>query len=143
MKVLISGGAGFIGSTLADRLIGRGDRVLVIDNYATGRRDNLSPHANLTVVEGTIADQALVNKAFADFAPDMVIHAAASYKDPDNWVDDTLTNVLGTVHIAKASKAAGVKRTIYFQTSLCYGLHPLEQPITLKHPLFSAGYAGG
>ncbi len=56
MKVLITGGAGFIGSFLADRLLQRGDEVLVIDNYSTGRRDNLKPHDNLHVVEGTIAD---------------------------------------------------------------------------------------
>ncbi len=56
MKVLITGGAGFIGSHLADRLLARGDEVLVIDNYATGRRDNLTERDGLTIVEGTIAD---------------------------------------------------------------------------------------
>jgi UDP-glucose 4-epimerase len=139
MKVLITGGAGFIGSHLADRLIARGDRVLVIDNYATGRRDNLKPHANLAVVEGTIADRQAVNDAFGSFGPDLVIHAAASYKDPDNWVEDVRTNVEGTANIVKASKIAGVKRIVYFQTALCYGLVPLEQPITLKHPIRSTG----
>jgi UDP-glucose 4-epimerase len=139
MKVLITGGAGFIGSHLADRLIARGDKVLVIDNYATGRRDNLKPHANLTVVEGTIADRQTVNDAFGSFGPDLVIHAAASYKDPDNWIEDCRTNVEGTANIVKASKVAGTKRIIYFQTALCYGLVPLEQPITLKHPIRSTG----
>ena len=56
MRILITGGAGFIGSNLADRLLARGDEVLVIDNYATGRRDNLTDHDALTVVEETIAD---------------------------------------------------------------------------------------
>src|SRR5688572_262812 len=139
MKVLITGGAGFIGSHLADRLIARGDKVLVIDNYATGRRDNLRPNANLRVVEGTIADRNTVNDAFGSFGPDLVIHAAASYKDPDNWIEDAKTNVEGTANIMKASKVAGTKRVIYFQTALCYGLVPLEQPITLKHPIRSTG----
>jgi UDP-glucose 4-epimerase len=143
MKVLITGGAGFIGSNLADKLLTKGDNVLVIDNYSTGRRDNLQPHDNLMVIEGTIADHELVEKAFDEFGPDIVVHAAASYKDPSNWVEDSLTNVLGTVNVVKASMKSGVKRIIYFQTSLCYGLHPLEQPITLKHPLFSGGSAGG
>lgn len=143
MKVLITGGAGFIGSNLADRLLARGDEVLVIDNYSTGRRDNLTPNKNLIVIEGTIADPDLTDRAFADFRPDHVVHAAASYKDPENWFDDTLSNVLGTVNVVKASKKHSIKRLIYFQTSLCYGLKPLEQPITLKHPLFSAGYSGG
>jgi UDP-glucose 4-epimerase len=135
MKVLITGGAGFIGSHLADRLLARGDEVLVLDNYATGRRDNLEPREGLTVEEGTIADASWVEKAFAGFEPDLVVHAAASYKDPDDWAEDSATNAVGTANVVKASEAAGVGRLIYFQTALCYGLHPLEQPITLDHPL--------
>ncbi len=135
MKVLITGGAGFVGSHIADRLIARGDTVFVIDNYATGRRDNLAEHENLTVAEGTIADTELVDKLISGFQPEIVIHAAASYKDPDNWEEDARTNVLGTANVVKASKRAGVKRLIYFQTALGYGLVPEEQPITLSHPL--------
>lgn len=138
-KVLITGGAGFIGSHLADRLLARGDRVLVIDNYATARRDNLTPHSNLTVIEGTIADTALVNRLFDEFQPDQVIHAAAAYKDPQNWVEDVRTNVLGSANVVQASQRLAVKRLMYLQTSLCYGLHPLEQPITLNHPIRPEG----
>lgn len=139
MKVLITGGAGFIGSHLADRLLQRGDEVLVIDNYATGRRDNLAPQERLRVVEGTIADRSLVEEAFADLRPDLVIHAAASYKDPEDWEEDAKTNVLGTANIVQASRKHAVKRLIYFQTALCYGLRPLEQPITLAHPVRPEG----
>ena len=139
MKVLITGGAGFIGSHLADRLVGRGDDVLVIDNYATGRRDNLEPGNRLTVVEGTIADSDLVDRTFESFAPDLVVHAAASYKDPNNWIEDVRTNALGSAAVAQASRRHGAQRLIYFQTALCYGLHPLEQPITLSHPIRSEG----
>jgi UDP-glucose 4-epimerase len=139
MKVLVTGGAGFVGSHLVDRLLARKDRVLVIDNYATGRRDNLTPHPNLTTVEGTIADRGLVERVFAEFGPEQVVHAAASYKDPDNWTEDSLTNVVGTANVVQASKAARVRRLIYFQTALCYGLQPLEQPITLDHPLRPEG----
>lgn len=139
MKILITGGAGFIGSHLADGLIGRGDQVLVIDNYATGRRDNLVPNPNLTVVEGTIADGELVNRLFDEFRPDEVVHAAASYKDPHNWAEDAGTNVLGTVNVVQAAERLKVRRLIYFQTALCYGLHPIEQPITLNHPIRSEG----
>lgn len=135
MRVLMTGGAGFIGSHVAERLLGRGDHVLVVDNYATGRRDNLTPHRNLTLVEGTIADGALVQRLFRDFSPDRVVHAAASYKAPSNWAEDSATNVVGTAHVVQAAQRAGVGRLIYFQTALCYGLHPLEQPITLQHPL--------
>jgi UDP-glucose 4-epimerase len=136
LKVLITGGAGFVGSHLADRLIGRGDAVLVIDNYATGRRDNLPESApGLRVVEGDIADRTLVEESFNTFGPDVVVHAAASYKDPSDWAEDVRTNVLGSVHVTKAAQAAGVRRLIYLQTALCYGLHPIEQPITLEHPI--------
>jgi len=142
-KVLITGGAGFIGSHVADRLLARGDDVLVIDNYATGRRDNLRPSPNLRVVEGSIADDALVNRLFAEFKPECVIHAAASYKDPHGWAEDARTNVVGTVNVVQASERTKVTRLIYFQTALCYGLHPLEQPITLGHPLrpYESSYA--
>ena len=143
MKILITGGAGFIGSHLAERLLAEGKQVLVIDNYQTGRQDNLTSHPNLTVVKGSIADKALVDKLFNDFKPEIVVHAAASYKDPENWMEDALTNVVGTINIVKAAKVVNVKRIIYFQTALCYGLKPLEQPITLKHPLFSGDYSGG
>lgn len=139
MKVLITGGAGFIGSHLTDKLLAQGHQVLVIDNFQTGRRDNLTPNPSLTIVEGSIADKALVNKTFADFIPDVVVHAAASYKDPNNWEEDALTNVLGTIYVTEAAKKLEVKRVIYFQTALCYGLKPQEQPITLNHPIQSKG----
>jgi len=134
MRVLITGGAGFIGSHLVDELLKRGEQVLVIDNYATGRRDNLTPNANLKIVEGTIADSNLVNEAFEEFKPEIIVHAAASYKDPENWVEDVLTNELGAVNVVKASKKANINKLIYFQTALGYGLRPEEQPITLNHP---------
>ncbi len=135
MKIVITGGAGFIGSHLADHLLERKNEILVIDNYSTGRRENLTPHPNLTVIEGTIADTAKIDEIFNEFHPDLVIHTAASYKDPQNWAEDIRTNVLGSANIVQASQRVGVKRLIYFQTALCYGLHPLEQPITLSHPI--------
>jgi UDP-glucose 4-epimerase len=139
MKVLITGGAGFVGSHLADRLLSQGQQVLVIDNYATGRADNLTPHANLKVVPGSIADEALVRDTFGSFQPEIVVHAAASYRDPENWAEDARTNVLGTAHVVQASRRAAVRKLIYFQTALCYGLQPLEQPITLTHPIRASG----
>ena len=139
MRVVITGGAGFIGSHVAERLLARGDQVLAIDNYATGRRDNLAPHSQLTVIEGTIADSRLVDRAFIEFRPEQAIHAAASYKDPENWREDALTNVVGTANVVQAARRVGAKRVIYFQTALCYGLRPLEQPITLDHPLRPEG----
>jgi UDP-glucose 4-epimerase len=139
MKVLITGGAGFIGSHLADRLLARNDEVLVVDNFATGRRDNLAPRSGLEIVEGSIADGDLVDRAMAAFEPNVVVHAAAAYKDPDDWAEDSRTNVLGTANVVRSAERVGASRLIYFQTALCYGLQPLEQPITLDHPVRPEG----
>ena len=109
--------------------------VLVIDNYATGRRDNLTERDGLTIVEDTIEDPDVVVEAFEGFSPDFVVHAAAAYKDPEAWGADVLTNALGTVNVVKAAQATGVQRLLYFQTALCYGTTPTEQPVTLDHPI--------
>jgi UDP-glucose 4-epimerase len=135
VKVLITGGAGFIGSHLADRLLDEDHEVLVIDNYATGRRDNLTERNGLTIVEDTIEDPDVVLEAFEGFGPEFVVHAAAAYKDPEAWGADVLTNALGTVNVVKAAQATGVQRLLYFQTALCYGTTPTEQPVTLDHPI--------
>jgi UDP-glucose 4-epimerase len=134
MKIFITGGSGFIGSHLTDRLLRRGDEVLIIDNYATGRRDNLKPQKNLTIVEDTIANETHLAELFDHFAPDVVVHTAASYKDPDNFVEDARTNVLGGALVVKNAQRLKVKRLVYFQTALCYG-KPQQQPIPIDHPL--------
>ena len=85
-----------------------GHEVLVIDNYATGRRDNLSERDGLEIVEDTIEDPAVVLEKFERFRPDFVVHAAAAYKDPDAWGADVVTNALGTVNVVKAAQATGV-----------------------------------
>ncbi len=136
MKALITGGAGFLGMHVAERLLHQGHEVLVIDNFATGHKQNLA-HLNperCTAVEGTIADTTLVNQVFEQFAPTHVIHSAAAYKDPNNWVEDINTNITGTINIVQASQRLGVKRLIYFQTALIYG-RPQQRPITLSHPI--------
>jgi UDP-glucose 4-epimerase len=135
MKVLVTGGAGLVGSTVIDLLLARGDEVVAVDNFATGRRDNLTPQPHLCLFEQSIADTRAVDTLFGDFLPDVVVHTAASYKDPNDWHGDALTNCVGTANVARACKDYKVARLIYFQTALCYGTKPLEQPITLGHPL--------
>ena len=133
--VLITGGAGFIGSALTDRLLGKGYRVVVVDNFATGRRDNLVERPELEIVEGSITDSNMMADIFSRVNPDVVVHAAASYKDPEAWVEDAETNVVGTSVVVNESRKCDVERFIYFQTALCYGLHPEEQPIPIDHEL--------
>lgn len=115
-------------------LLERGDDVLGIDNLATGRREHLQPHAKLRVEIGSIADKALVDRLIGDFKPEVIVHTAASYKDPEDWYSDTLTNCVGGANLIQAAKRHKVGRFIYFQTALCYGVKPLQQPIRLDHP---------
>ena len=135
MRVFITGGLGQVGSHIAELMLERGDEVLVIDSLATGRREHLAAHPRLAVVEGTIADKAVVDGLVGDFRPDVLVHTAASYKDPDDWYADTMTNVVGGANLISAAKANNVGRFIYFQTALCYGVFPTEQPVTLDHPI--------
>ncbi|WP_019937284.1 NAD-dependent epimerase/dehydratase family protein [Bordetella sp. FB-8] len=134
MKVLVTGGLGQIGSHVVEMLLERGDQVVAIDNLATGRREHLSDHPNLKLVIDTIANKELVEKLVGEFRPEAIVHTAASYKDPDDWYNDTLTNCVGGSNMVDAAKKFGVKRFVYFQTALCYGLKPSQSPIRLDHP---------
>lgn len=136
MRILVTGGAGFIGSHLTEALVARGDDVVVIDNLATARASSLAAvEDKISFHEASIADPDAVARAFDDARPEVVIHAAASYKDPDAWAEDTRTNVEGTANVVRAALDAGTRRLVYFQTALCYGNRPQEQPVTLTHPL--------
>jgi nucleoside-diphosphate-sugar epimerase len=134
MKVLITGVAGQVGSHVADALLSKGDQVLGIDNFATGREIHLPKHENFKFISGTIGDKDLIAKLFSEFKPDSVVHAAASYKDPENWEEDLSTNSIGGLNLIRASMEHHVSRFIYFQTALIYGVQPLTNPIRLDHP---------
>lgn len=133
-RIVITGGAGCLGSNLIEHLLPQGDVVLVIDNFATGKRDVVPPVPGLEVVEGSIADRALVDSAFDTFQPTHVIHSAAAYKDPAAWSEDVATNVAGTVVVAQAALRHRVRRFLNFQTALCYG-RPSTVPIPVDHPV--------
>jgi len=133
MRILITGGAGCLGSNLIEHWLPQGHEIFVIDNFATGKREVVPEVPGLTVKEGSVVDLALVDACFANFQPEVVIHAAASYKDPDDWLEDARTNVIGSGHVARAAKACGAKRLINFQTALCYG-RPQQLPIPASHP---------
>lgn len=139
MKVFVTGGLGQIGSHVTEMLLERGDTVVTVDNLATGRREHLADHPNLTVHLDTITNKEKMDQLIGDFQPDAIIHTAASYKDPDDWYNDSLTNCVGGANIVDAARKFNIKRFIYFQTALCYGLKPLHQPIRLEHPRNPAG----
>ncbi|WP_050383796.1 NAD-dependent epimerase/dehydratase family protein [Bradyrhizobium pachyrhizi] len=134
MRIIITGGAGCLGSNLIEHWLPQGHDILVIDNFATGKREVVPALPGLHLVEGSIADRDLVAKAFADFAPTHLVHSAASYKDPANWREDIATNVEGTANLIEFARTAGIRRIINFQTVLCYG-RPESTPIAVEHPL--------
>ena len=133
MRLLVTGGAGSLGSNLIEHMADRCEEILVLDNFVTGKRAALLPRSNLRVVEGTITKSELVDQLFSDFKPTHVIHSAASYKDPNDWNTDSEVNVLGTVNVVRACEASNVKRLVNFQTALCYG-RPSQVPITIDQP---------
>lgn len=138
MRVFITGIAGFIGSHVADRLLDQGHEVWGIDNYSTGKSVNVPGAVRFEQNVGDIT-QADVEFAVKAAQPEVVIHCAATYNDPEAWRLDARTNVIGTINTIGAAERWGARRVIYMQTSLCYGLAPVEQPITLAHPLMPAG----
>jgi UDP-glucose 4-epimerase len=132
MRLLITGGAGCLGSNLIEYYLPHGHEIMVIDNFVTGKKEVVPEMPGLHVITGTISDKELVDRTFSEFKPTHVIHSAAAYKDPENWVEDSETNIIGTINVAKASMEHKVERLINFQTALCYG-RPKELPIPVTH----------
>ena len=120
MRALVTGGAGFIGSHLVDALVTRGDDVRVLDDFATGRRENLNGAAEL--VEGSVADEAAVARAVAGV--EVVFHLGAlgavsrSVADPRA---SNAANVDGTLNVLTLGRDAGVRRVVFASSSSVYG----------------------
>lgn len=133
MRMIITGGCGCLGSNLVEHWLPLGHDLLVLDNFATGKREIFNDVPGLTVVEGSVADENLIAEVFEAFDPEIVVHSAASYKDPLNWKEDVDTNVAGSVVVAKESLRRGVRKLINFQTALCYG-RPRTIPVPSDHP---------
>lgn len=134
MRIFITGGAGCLGSELARYWVANGANVLVFDNFQTGDSAWLSPDLKLDVLEGSVTNRFELEKAFASFRPTHVIHAAASYANPDDWEGDLLTNGLGTLNVVRACESTDVEKIVYLQTALGYG-RPKVSPIPLDHVL--------
>ncbi len=136
MRIFLTGGAGCLGSNLTEHFIGQGHQVLILDSFATGRREIFPDHLpdGLEIVKGTVEDSDLVSAHMARFQPSHVIHGAAAYKDPDDWQGDASVNVGGSINVARAAERFGIKRLINLQTALCYG-RPDEVPIPITAPV--------
>ena len=149
-KTIITGGAGFIGSNLADHLIKIGHKVIVLDNFVSGKKSNLSHHKknDLKIIKIDISKSKKLDKYFKGV--DYIFHLAAraqiipSIKNPKKYFNN---NVLGTLNVVKAAKKAKIKKLIYAASSSCYGT-PNKIPtseidkIDLKHPYALTKYMG-
>ena len=125
MRILITGAAGFIGSHLADRLLAEGHEVTGVDNFETGSPANWPVQDESWLYDASISDRETFYRLANVCEPELVIHCAASYKDPLKWHRDTDTNVIGTINTVLAAQHHGA-RLIYFQTALCYGNNPYQ-----------------
>ena len=132
MKVLITGGAGTLGSNIAHQFEKEGIEYLILDNFETGSLKNLQGISKSKIKEGSILDKVLLEELFKNFSPTHVIHAAASYKDPNDFDKDAQVNITGSIILAEIAKKYHLDKIINFQTALCYG-----RPITVPIPINS------
>lgn len=149
MKACVTGGAGFIGSHLVDRLLAAGHEVVVLDNLSTGSRANLEgAGARLTLLEGDLRDPAAVAAAVAGC--EVVFHQAALAavaRSVDNPVEVHEVNVVGTLHLLEACRAAGVRRVVFASSSSVYGDTPTlpkreDAPLRPRSPYAATKAAG-
>lgn len=125
MIYLVTGGAGFIGSNIVNKLIKQGQEVRVLDNFATGKRENILPllkHSNLTLIEGDLRSFHIVRDAVK--GTDFILHQGALPSVPRSINDPITTNdvnILGTLNVLEAAKEFGVKRVVCASSSSIYG----------------------
>lgn len=127
---LVTGGAGFIGSHLVEALVERGDRVRVLDNLCTGKRENLAPWADrVEFIEADVTDSAALARAVTGV--DTIFHEAALASVPlsvERPLDTNAACVTGTLALLHAARTAGVRRLVYAGSSSAYG----DQPTSSK-----------
>jgi UDP-glucose 4-epimerase len=133
-RVIVTGGAGFIGSHVVDAFVGLGDEVLAVDDLSTGRRDNVA--ADATFLELDIVDVSSLRGAFADFEPQVICHLAAqasvtaSVERPDHDLD---VNVRGTLNICECARSAGAPVIFASTGGALYGNDaPVPTPETFR-----------
>ncbi len=140
---LVTGGAGFIGSSLARALVARGERVRVIDDLSSGRRENLADISkDIELIEADIRDEAALASALAGI--ELVFHEAAVPSVPRSLADPIRShqaNATGTLQLLQAAKRAGVRRVIYAASSSAYGDTPTLPKVETMRPMPLSPYA--
>ena len=122
MLFLVTGGAGFIGSHISDRLLADGHRVRILDNFSTGKHENIPASADVEVIEGDVGDYDTVRAAMEQV--DIVFHEAAIASVPEtvgNPLSSERVNYRGTLNILEAARHAGVKRVMFACSAAVYG----------------------
>ena len=135
MRVMVTGGAGFIGSHIVDGLVECGHEVFVVDNLAEGNQRNVNPCAHLFDV--SINDPDGLARAFAEAKPDVVSHHAAQISVRNSMSDpahDAQVNIIGSLNVLQCSVMQGVERFIFASTSVVYA-KPIHLPMDETHPL--------
>ncbi|HEY8841134.1 MAG TPA: NAD-dependent epimerase/dehydratase family protein, partial [Candidatus Dormibacteraeota bacterium] len=136
MRILVTGGAGFIGSHVVDAYVAAGHEVAVLDNFSTGNEANLNPAAE--VHRADLRDQAAVEKAVASFRPEIVNHHAAQSEVPKSVADpgfDAHVNIVGGLNLLRASVDHHVKKVIFISTGGALYGEPDVVPADEDHPV--------
>ncbi len=135
-KVLVTGGAGFIGSNVVDRLLKEGYSVVVLDNLSTGLKENINPDAKFYLAD--ICDREKVKEIFEVEKPDYVSHHAAQIdvrKSVSNPIFDLKSNVIGSINLIEEALANGVKKFIYISTGGAIYGEPDSLPVDETYPV--------
>ena len=136
MRILVTGGAGFIGSNVADRLVELGHEVAIFDDLSTGFREFVNPRARF--FHGDLADAAAVERCIAEFRPEIVDHHAAQIdvrKSVTDPVRDAQVNVLGSIGLLQACTRHGVQKLVYASTGGALYGEGRQLPATEDHPV--------
>ena len=134
-KILVTGGAGFIGSNLVKYLIKEGNLVTVLDNFMSGYRSNLDPFPTVHIIEGDVRDKTAVELAMRGV--EVVFHLAASVgnkRSIDQPIQDAEINVLGTLQVLEAARKAGVRKIVTSSSAGIFG-ELKTMPIKEDHPI--------
>lgn len=123
-RILVTGGAGAIGSNLVARLIDENHEVIVLDDFSSGQEDNLKPSSMIKIVKGDVRNFKDVASVFRDFEPKYVVHMAALFANQNSIehpVDDLMTNGIGILNVLECSHKYNVKRFVFTSSSCVYG----------------------
>jgi UDP-glucose 4-epimerase len=136
VRILVTGGAGFIGSTVTDRFIALGHEVAVLDNLSTGFREFVNPKARF--VKADVTDGEAVARFFAEWRPEIVSHHAAQMdvrKSVEDPVHDARTNLLGGINVLEAATRHGTRKVLYASTGGALYGEGRQLPATEDHPV--------